>query len=221
MRPRTETVVANPRGYTSSTRGREQAVDAELGRQRAVPALVARVRGEVGRLVELGRVDEQRDDDDVAFARVRAASATDGPRGRRPSSGPGRSSGPSRRDSAELDAQVGDSSGGSSSRRSRQPVPREPRARAWPPRAHRTALSSSGARSSTAVSLTDHGRLVAPCHRAGQRPLGAERRPVLDRRADQRDEQRRAVHARLGGQALGGGLRAVMRKFEAIDAAAW
>ena len=52
---------------------REEQVGAGLGRQGAVAALVARVGRQVARLVELGRVDEERDDDLVA----RGARATD------------------------------------------------------------------------------------------------------------------------------------------------
>ena len=47
--------------------GREQVVDPELGGELGVALGVTRVRGQVGRVVELGRVDEQRDDDDVAL----------------------------------------------------------------------------------------------------------------------------------------------------------
>ena len=46
------------------------------------------------------------------------------------------------------------------------------------------------------------GGLVAPRHRSGQRPLGPEPRPVLDRGADQRHELR-AVDAGRAGDPLG------------------
>ena len=55
------------------------------------------------------------------------------------------------------------------------------------------------------VTLGRNRRLVAPRHRAGQRPLRADPRPVLDRRPDEWDEQF-ALDADAGGETLGGRL---------------
>ena len=52
-------------------RRREEDVGAGLGGERGVARLVARVGGEVGGVVELRRVDEQRHDDLVAGRRAR------------------------------------------------------------------------------------------------------------------------------------------------------
>ena len=62
-------------------------------RQLGVAGLLAGVALEVGALVELGGVDEQRDDDHDRTARGRARSARGDPRAARPSWGRGRSSG--------------------------------------------------------------------------------------------------------------------------------
>ena len=67
--------------------GREEDVDARLLGQRRVALLVARVGSEVGRVVELGRVDEDAGDDGVALLPRRARRARDGRRAARPWSG--------------------------------------------------------------------------------------------------------------------------------------
>ena len=56
-----------PRRVDLLDRRREQQVGAGLGGERRVVLLLARVAVEVGALVELGGVDEQRDDDSIAL----------------------------------------------------------------------------------------------------------------------------------------------------------
>ena len=80
--------------------------------------------------------------------------------------------------------------------------------------------SSSGAASATRRALAGDRGLVAARHRAGQRPLGPEPRPVLDRGADERDELRRA-RGRRSAPSRSAAASSVIRKFEAIEAAAW
>ena len=62
--------------------------------------------------------------------------------------------------------------------------------------------SRSGAALGDRVALGRDRRLVAARDRAGEGPLRAEPRPVLDRRPDERDEQR-TVDAGAGGEPLG------------------
>ena len=65
--PRTSTEVANPAGYTSSADGANSKSAPARSASARSSRLAAGIALQVGALVELGRVDEQRDDDDVAL----------------------------------------------------------------------------------------------------------------------------------------------------------
>ena len=166
-----------------------------LGGEPGVALGVARVGVEVGRVVELGRVHEQRHHDEVAvLARaahqrqvtvVERAHRRDEPD---PAAGaPGLE---------QLRAQLGDGAD---------------RVHAgWTSRS-RVGCECSGRvdqrveqRQQVGRHLLDRGALafdgglVAPRHRSGQRPLGPEPRPVLDRGAHQRHELRALDPGRAG-----------------------
>ena len=81
----------------------------------------------------------------------------------------------------------------------RRPAP------AWPSTSASNSGSRSAARSAIAARWRGDGRLVAAGDRPGERPLGPERGPVLDRRPHERDEQL-AVDAGGAGEPLGGRL---------------
>ena len=67
VRPSTSTAVAKPSRVDLLDRGRVDEVDAGLGGEPRVALLVARVAVEVLAVAELGRVDEEAHDDDVAL----------------------------------------------------------------------------------------------------------------------------------------------------------
>jgi hypothetical protein len=81
-------------------------------------------------------------------------------------------------------------------------MPAPSRGCGWRRRARRRGRR---ARACDRRALAGHGGLVAADDRAGEGVAAAERRPVLDGGADERDE-RRARDAGRGGEALGGGL---------------
>ena len=223
----------------------EEHVDAELGRLGRVARLVARIGGQVGRLLELGGVDEQRHDDLVAAIardlKQCVVAAVEGAHGGHEADRAAGGAGLARR-GAHLGVGAD-----------------EPHVDGHRPRGVREdveEVEQLGRAIGDGRTLAGYGLLVPACDRPGERVGGTALGPVLDRRADERGEHRavdpggrrqplgralerheevgrdrsrrvvgdailfgdpRGVHAEHGGQALGDLQRPLRR---AVDRAA-
>jgi hypothetical protein len=191
-------------------RRREQEVGSGRGGQRRVARLVARIGGEVGGLVELGRVDEEGDDHDLGL-RARGADEADVAvvqRAHRRHEAD-RARGAAR--VAQRGAQVGDGADGQH--------------RAGPAASSRVAAasaskssSSSGVRSSIATrwrsTVASSPRAMGPVSASG--PSCAQLASAARTSGSSSARSTPAVAARRSAAAS-----SVTRKLEAIDAAAW
>ena len=192
--------MAKPWRVDLGGRRREQDVGAGVRGQAGVALLVARVGAEVGGVLELGRVDEQRHDDDVArrarLRHEREVPVVQGAHGRHePDAAAVAARGRKR------GAQVGDGAQGLHARLARDPAlpaaarrrsrrPARRRARGPPARARRPPRAG-------AATVSSSPRAIGPVSAVGRSGGG----PVLDARAHERDE-RLAVDARRRGEAL-------------------
>ena len=180
------TVVAKPARVDLVGGGANSTSTPSARGERGVARLVARVGREVGGLVELRGVDEQRDDDLVALLARPRASAPGGRRGRRPSSARARRCGPRRVRAATWRGSrrwCGASSSG------RRQLP------GWRRRARRTASQQLGGALRDRLALAGDRRLVAAGDRAGQRALARRARPSCRPRRGRAGRAARAVDA--------------------------
>ena len=177
------------RGRSRPTGGANSASTPSAVGDRGVARLRARVGGEVGGLVELRRVDEQRDDDVVAAlargAHQRLVAGVERAHRRHEADAAAGARAPRRRARGPRR-----SCAGSSSRRSA-------RAPAWRRRARRTAASRSGVRSATAArwraTVASSPRAIGPGERVARRRAAPSSRPRRGRAARAARGRRPAV----------------------------
>ena len=199
-------------------RRREEDVGAGLGGQRRVAGLVARVGGEVGGLVELRWVDEQRHDDLVA-GRMGAADERE----------MALVQGAHRRDEAdaapgaarpvERGAELGDRAQGLHRVTATGVVALRAARRRVASASASNSASSSGSRSATAArwraTVASSPRAIGPV-RARSAPSAAQLATLAWTSATSGSRSTPAVAARRSARPS-----SVTRKFEAIEAAAW
>ena len=202
------------RGIDLRRPGREEQVHAGGARDRGVGVLVARVRGEVGGLVELGRVHEERHDDDVGL-RPRAAqelgvALVQRAHRRHEARSIGRRAG-----AGERLAELGDGADGPHA------VTRDrgPRAAPWRPRARRTPRGgrASALRPRRAGARRSRGRRGRSGRSArARRPRCAQASTAARTSGTSASRPAPVVSSRRSAPSS-----SVVRRFAAIDAAAW